>query len=49
MLDFNIDEDSAIEKFFSSNTFAKLSDTATKIYKKDWTEIYKLFLSELKV
>jgi hypothetical protein len=46
--DFNIDEKTATDKFFSSNTFSRLSDTSTQLYKKDWTEIYKLLLNELK-
>jgi len=36
-------------KFFSSNTFTKLSDTENKLYEKDWTEIYQLLLNELKL
>ena len=45
--DFNFDEQTATDKFFSSNTFEKLSDKGTKLYEKDWMEIYKLLLSEL--
>lgn len=47
--DFSFDEKSATEKFFSSNTFSKLSNTANRLYEKDWTDIYKLLLSELKL
>ena len=46
---FGFNEQTATEKFFSSDTFAKLSDTATKFYEKDWTETYKLLLNELKL
>jgi hypothetical protein len=46
--DFGFDEDTATDKFFSSDTFSKLSDTEKKLYEKDWTEIYKLLLEELK-
>ena len=45
--DFSFDEQTATDKFFSSDTFAKLSDTETKFYKKDWTEIYELLKQEL--
>jgi hypothetical protein len=45
---FDFDEQTATEKFFASSTFSKLSDTATKFYEKDWTEIYKILLNELK-
>jgi hypothetical protein len=47
--DFNFDEKTASDKFFSSNTFSKLADTANKLYEKDWTEIYALLLNELKL
>jgi hypothetical protein len=46
--DFNIDEETAADKFFSSNTFAKLADEATEFYKKTWQEIYELLKQELK-
>ena len=48
VIDFDFDEQMATDKFFSSNTFADLADTKTGIYEKDWNEIYKLLLSELK-
>jgi len=44
---FNLDEKTATDKFFSSNTFSKLADTSNKLYEKDWTEIYDLLLNEL--
>ena len=47
--DFGFDEKTATDKFFSSNTFSKLADTSTKLYEKDWIEIYKLLLTELKL
>jgi predicted NACHT family NTPase len=49
LTDFNFDEKTAIDKFFSSNTFSKLADTSNKLYEKDWTEIYDLLLNELKL
>ncbi|MDR0332640.1 MAG: DUF3990 domain-containing protein [Dysgonamonadaceae bacterium] len=47
ILDFNIDEETATDKFFSSNTFAKLADESTELYKKTWQEIYELLKQEL--
>jgi hypothetical protein len=46
--DFGFDETTATEKFFSSNTFSQLADISNGLYEKDWTEIYKLLLDELK-
>jgi hypothetical protein len=46
--DFSFDEETAADKFFSSNTFSKISDTSTQLYEKNWSEIYKLLLNELK-
>jgi hypothetical protein len=45
--DFDIDEETATDKFFSSNTFAKLANESTGFYKKTWQEIYELLLNEL--
>jgi len=47
--DFEFDEQTATDKFFSSDIFAKLSDTETELSEKDWAEIYKLLLIELKL
>ena len=47
--EFNLDEKTATDKFFSSDTFFKLADTSNKLYEKNWTEIYNLLLSELKL
>lgn len=44
---FNFDEQTATEKFFSSDTFSKLSDTETSLYQKDWKETYELLVKEL--
>ena len=47
--DFGFGEETAAEKFFSSNTSSKLADISNLLYKKDWTETYKLLLHELKL
>jgi hypothetical protein len=49
VLDYDVDEEKASHLFFDSDTFRKLSDSETKPYEKDWTEIYKLLQSELNV
>jgi hypothetical protein len=49
MRDFNFDEAKAINLFFESGTCNKLSDAETKLYEKNWTEIYSLLLNELKL
>ncbi|MDR0970188.1 MAG: DUF3990 domain-containing protein [Lentimicrobiaceae bacterium] len=47
IIDFNINEDIAADTFYSSNTFSKLADETTKLYKKTWQEIYKMLQIEL--
>ena len=47
--DFGFDELMASDKFFSSHVFTTLATKETKLYEKDWTEIYNLLLSELKL
>ena len=49
IIDFDFDEKVAADKLFTSNTFAILANKETKLYEKDWTEIYKLLLNELKL
>ena len=49
ILSFDFDEKTATDLFFSSNTFAKLADSSTQLFNKDWQEIYKLLLNELKL
>ena len=47
VIDFEIDDETAADKFFSSKTFAKLADDSTEFYKKKWQEIYELLKQEL--
>jgi hypothetical protein len=44
-----LDKTDAADKFYNSETFARIADKTTKFYEKDWTEIYKLLLSELNI
>ena len=48
VIDFGLDEKTATNNFFSSNTFLRLADTSNHLYEKTWIEIYKLLLNELK-
>ncbi len=47
VIDFGLNEQTASEKFFTSKTLTKISDTSTELYQKNWTEIYELLLIEL--
>lgn len=47
MFDNNIDEEKATDVFFSSETFGKLSDESTELYKKSWQEVYELLKLEI--
>ena len=49
VVDFSFDEEKATNLFFNSKIYNKLSDTETKLYEKNWTEIYILLLNELKL
>ena len=45
--DLDLDEETATDRFFSSDTFSKLADTSNQLYKKSWTEIYDMLKAEL--
>ena len=47
MFDFHVDEETATDKFYTSNTFAKLADESTQLYQKPWQEIYEMLKKEL--
>lgn len=44
----NFDKYAAADTFYNSKTFSKLSDKATELYQKQWTEIYDMLKKELK-
>ena len=48
VIEFDFDEETAADTFFSSNTFSKLADISTEFYKKSWQEIYEMLKIELK-
>jgi len=43
----NIAKYDATDRLYNSNTFSQLSDKTTKLYKKQWTEIYDMLKIEL--
>ena len=45
--DFGFDEKTATDKFFSSNTFSKLTDISNQLFQKSWQEIYEMLKIEL--
>jgi hypothetical protein len=47
--DFDIDEQTATDKFFTSQVFAELDNHKNELPQKDWAEIYELLLNELKL
>jgi hypothetical protein len=49
MLDDGIDEVTASERFFLSETFARLADESTGLHLRPWEEIYDLLRKELKI
>ena len=46
MLDYDINEEKATDKFFSSQTFIQLSDDSSELFEKSWLEIYKMLKRE---
>jgi len=44
--DKKITEEDAVNIFYNSEIFIQLTDESTKLYKKDWTEIYELLKQE---
>ena len=47
VIDFDINEEIAADKFYSSKTFSELADESTELYKKSWQEVYGLLKQEL--
>jgi hypothetical protein len=47
--DYNMSEEEAIDVYFQSDTYKKLTDENTGLYSKDWTEIYQLLKTERKL
>jgi hypothetical protein len=49
MNDFGMSENKATDIYYTSKTFAMLTDEATGLYKKSWQEIFKMLITELKI
>ena len=49
MQDKNINEETAADTFYTSQTFSRLSDKSTELYKKPWQEIYEILKMELQI
>ena len=47
MMDYDINEMEAADRYYTSNTYAQISDEATRFYQKSWREIYELLKIEL--
>jgi hypothetical protein len=47
MIDLNIDEKHAADIFYTSKTFADISDKSTELFRKTWQEIYEMLKQEL--
>ncbi|MDR1181428.1 MAG: DUF3990 domain-containing protein [Bacteroidales bacterium] len=46
---YNLSEREILDVYFESQTYKMLIDESTGLYKKSWTEVYQLLLSELKL
>ena len=49
MIDFGWTDKQATDVYYASKTWSRLIDETTGLYKKTWTEIYRLLLQELKL
>jgi hypothetical protein len=49
MIDNQIDETQAADRFYYSETFVQLADESTGFYKRPWQEIYQILQEELKL
>jgi hypothetical protein len=47
--DYNLSEADSEDLYFTSDTYAKLSDENTKLHKKSWLEIYEMLKKEKKM
>jgi hypothetical protein len=47
MIDYNINEMEAADRYYTSNIYTQLADETTLFYKKPWQEIYEMLKQEL--
>ena len=45
--DFEMSEEQAVDFYFASSTYQKLTDETTNLYKQSWESIYNLVKQEL--
>ncbi|MDR2204822.1 MAG: DUF3990 domain-containing protein [Flavobacteriaceae bacterium] len=48
MMDYNINEMEAADRYYTSNIYTQIADENTEFYKKTWQEIYEMLKQELK-
>ena len=46
--DFGMSEEKAVDFYFASGTYQKLTDETTNLYKKSWENIYESVKQEIK-
>ena len=46
MIDYDINELEAADRYYTSSTYTQLADESTEFYKKTWQEIYELLKTE---
>jgi hypothetical protein len=47
VVDYELTEQQAVDLYFQSEIYKQIIDETTKLYEKNWTEIYQLLLQEL--
>jgi len=47
MMDCNINEMEAVDRYYTSKTYTQLADESTGLYEKPWQEIYEMLKKEL--
>ena len=48
ILDYDINEMEALDRYYTSKTYGQIADESTLFYQKPWQEIYEMLTAELK-
>jgi len=48
ILDYDINEMEALDRYYTSKTYGQIADESTLFYQKPWQEIYEMLSTELK-
>jgi hypothetical protein len=48
-VDYGMEQERAVDLYFTSATYRQIIDESTGLYQKPWTEVYQLLLRELKL